>query len=360
MRRLTLIIFTMIISGMMVILPACLNQTATDKQKMPSEAASAEGSSEGSTGQTPSISSSGSANKSSAVSTDADAEEEGGSQPEFDAAVSSPAEQKKSGELFIEFEGAHGIVFDDNDNMFIGKKTREIYKVTPDAQASLFMSVDSLEDKTDKTKIWSMSMGPGKYIYAAAGDRILRINSEGMAETFIRDDFEGEWGACDLAFDLEENLYVVHDRMVEKYCIVSDTKPTKTTLLDGRKDFPQLRAAVGICFGRDFKELYVSDVFGNKVVKCTLKEDGTIGEMTEYTPLRSAEYMETDKGGNIYISLPAENRLVQIDPSGEESTVAAGNLLKEPTTLAFGKGGFETGSLYITAKYGVFRISVEE
>lgn len=358
MRRLTLIISILIISGMMVILPACLNQMTTDKQKMSSEAASAAASSEGSTGQTPSISSSGSANKSSTVSTDADAEEEGGSQLEYSTAYSSPAEQKKSGELFIEFEGAHGIVFDDNDNMFIGKKTREIYKVTPDAKVSLFMSVDSLADKTDKTKIWSMIIGPGGYIYAAAGDRILRINTEGAAETFIKDDFDGEWGACDLAFDMEENLYVVHDRMVEKYCIIADTIPTRTALLDGRKDFPLLRAAVGICFDKDFKELYISDVFGNKVVKCALKEDGTIREMTEYTPLRSAEYMEADNDGNIYVSLPAENRLVRIDPSGKESPITADNLLKEPTTLAFGKGGFEAGSLYITTKYGVVQINL--
>lgn len=157
-------------------------------------------------------------------------------------------------------------------------------------------------------------MGTDGYIYAAAGDRILKINSEGAAETFLVDDFEGEWGACDLAFDSEENLYVVHDRMVEKYSIVPDTKPVKTTLLDGRKDSILLKAAVGLCFGKDFRELYVSDVFGNMVVKCTLKEDGTIGEIMEFTPLRSAEYMEADNDGNIYVSLPVGKKIVRIDP----------------------------------------------
>jgi hypothetical protein len=357
MRKIVFLVI--LISGMTVMLSGCSNQTASDNQKASNGMTSVADSSEASPEKTPSESSLKSTIESPAVSPDAASKEEGGSQPLSDAADGAPDEQNQSNGLFLEFEGAHGIVFDDSGNMFIGKKTQEIYRVTPDAQASLFMSVDSLADKTDKTKIWNMSMGPGGYVYAAAGDRILRINSEGAVETFLTDDFTGEWGACDLAFDSEENLYVVHDRMVEKYCIVPGAEPVKTTLLDGRNDFPLLRAAVGICFGKDFKDLYVSDVFGNKVVKCTFNEDGTIGEMIEYTSFRSAEYMEADHDGNIYVSLPAENSIARIAPSGEESPVATGNLLREPTTLAFGKGRFEAGSLYITVKNGVYRIPVE-
>lgn len=39
--------------------------------------------------------------------------------------------------------------------------------------------------------------------------------------------------------------------------------------------------------------LYVSDVFANKVARCALNEDGTIGDITKYAPLGSAEYIES-------------------------------------------------------------------
>jgi len=205
-----------------------------------------------------------------------------------------------------------------------------------------------------------MHIGPDGYIYAAAGDRILKINDDGSTETFLSDDFAGEWGACDLAFDPEGNLYVVHDTMVERYGIVPDKEPEKTTLLNGRTSNPLFRAVVGICPDKEFKALYVSDVFANKVARCALNDDGTIGDITKYAPLGSAEYIESDNDGNIYVSLPAENRLARIASDGTKSFIHADGLLKEPTTLAFGKSGFETGSLYVTAKGGVFRVPIEE
>jgi len=345
MRKITI---ALIVSGIIFILPACSNQTDLHMPQTSNDTASVVTSSE-----------------ISPESDQADSPDQDESVAQTESAVQTVSTvqelyQSASAELFLEFDGAHGIVFDDKGNMFIGKKTREIYKVTPDAQISLFLSVDSLAEKTDRTKIWNMHIGPDEHIYAAAGDRILRINEEGSAETFILDDFAGEWGACDLAFDPKGNLYVVHDKMVERYSIVPDKEPEKTTLLDGRTGNPLFRAVVGICLDKELKSLYVSDVFGNKVVKCALNEDSTIGDITEYVPLRSAEYMEPDSDGNIYISLPAENRLVSIDSDGAKSFISADNLLKEPTTLAFGKDGFETGSLYVTAKGGVFRIPIEE
>lgn len=344
MRKTTI---AMMISGIMLILPACSNQTDLDMPQTSNDTASTVTSSEVSL-ETDQADSTDPA-ESTVIQTESTV-----------PANSTVPELNLSAELFLEFEGAHGIVFDDKGNMFIGKKTQEIYKVTPDAQTSLFLTVDSLTEKTDKTKIWSMHMGPGGYIYAAAGDRILRINDEGSAETFILDDFAGEWGACDLAFDPEGNLYVVHDKMVEKYGIVPENKPEKTTLFDGQTGYPTFRAVVSICFDKEFKALYVSDVFGSKVAKCALNEAATIGDITEYAPLRSAEYMESDNDGNIYVSLPAKNRLVRIDSDGMQSFITADNLLNEPTTLAFGKDGFETGSLYVTAKGGVFRVAIEE
>lgn len=81
--------------------------------------------------------------------------------------------------------------------------------------------------------------------------------------------------------------------MVERYDIVPDKEPEKTTLLNGRTSNPLFRAVVGICPDKEFKALYVSDVFANKVARCALNEDGTIGDITKYAPLGSAEYIES-------------------------------------------------------------------
>jgi len=104
MKKITI---AMMISGIMLILPACSNQTDLDMPQTSNDAVSAVTSSEA---------------LPESAQADGHDQDESTAQTESAAqADDTVSEQSLSAELFLEFEGAHGIVFDDKGNMYIGK-----------------------------------------------------------------------------------------------------------------------------------------------------------------------------------------------------------------------------------------------
>ena len=261
---------------------------------------------------------------------------------------------KENTELFVEIENAHGIVFDNQGNMFIGKKGMEILKVTPDAEISTFATLESLDDKTEKTHIWNMALGKDNNLYAAANDRIIRITTNGKIQNLINEDYTGEWGACDVKFDAYGNMYVAHGVKVEKY----DISLKKTTIIDGQKDDIRLSSAVGIGFDKDYKNLYVGDVFNNKVVRYPLNDGIVAGTSLVIRGLSSPEYIAVDNNGYAYVSLPGGGGLAELSPDGTVKPLNCENKLEEPTTIAFGKKGFDEDSIYAVSKGKIFRVLV--
>ena len=273
-----------------------------------------------------------------------------------DSASNEP-DPKKEGdtELFAEIANAHGIVFDNQGNMFISQKGTEILKVTPDADTSLFASIESLEDKTDKTHIWSMTLGKDHNIYAAANDRIIKITMDGKMQNLVKESYTGEWGACDIKFDEFGYMYIAHGTKVEKY----DLSLKKSTIIDGENDVESLSSVVGIEFSPDYKSLYIGDVFGNKVVRYSINEGVITGDPFVIPNLRAPEYIAADKSGNAFVSLPGGGGLAKINPDGTVTLIDCENKLLEPTTLAFGKKGFKEDSIYVMSKGQIFTVYVE-
>ena len=257
-------------------------------------------------------------------------------------------------ELFVEIEKIHGILFDDEGNMYIGKEGMAVLLVKPDKSVSQFAGIENLADKTDKTHVWSFALGFDNNIYAAAGDRILKIDPDGNVHTHIKDDFEGEWGACDVKFDDKGNMYVVHGKKVEKY----DRDKKKTTIVDGADGEVQLRAAIGIGFDQEYKNMYLSDLFGGKVLKYPMNSDGNLGEPKIFDGIMNPEYIAVDKKGCAFVTLPGRGGLAKINPDTSMEILTCQNELAEPTTLAFGKKGFDEDSLYVISKGKIYKVLV--
>ena len=136
-----------------------------------------------------------------------------------------------------------------------------------------------------------------------------------------------------------------------------------------------LMFANGCCLDEDENHLYVNQTSGGNVVRYEIGADGTLSsEMEPYGPilgvlpdradpanLPSAEeralWAYTDGNGfdcegNLWVTLPAANKIVAITPQGKVETIAHdlhGALLNGPTNISF--GGEDMRDLYIGSLY---------
>lgn len=123
-----------------------------------------------------------------------------------------------------------------------------------------------------------------------------------------------------------------------------------------------LKFANGCCLDEDETYLYVCQTAGGNVVRFPLLDDGRLGEMEPYgpvlgtfptaaadpdnlpTPADMADWPYTDGNGfdvegNLWVTLPAANKIIAITPQQEVVTIAhdpTGEIMDDPTNVTFG------------------------
>lgn len=160
------------------------------------------------------------------------------------------------------------------------------------------------------------------------------------------------------------------------YCTHSTWADQWPQALDGREDgfvfrvTPEgrvekladgLKFANGCCLDADEAYLYVNQTSGGNVVRYPIRADGTLGPREDYgpmlgiiptgadpdhlpTPEEMADWAFTDGNGfdvegNLWVTLPAANKVVAITPAREVVTIAhdiTGKVLDHPTNVTWG------------------------
>ena len=105
---------------------------------------------------------------------------------------------------FVEGMGvATGIVFDRDDNLFVGDRSGTIFKISRQRQIYVFATLES------SIAAYHLAFGPDGYLYVtgpttSSFDAVHRIDKDGHVEVFYR----GLGRPQGLAFDVHGNLYV--------------------------------------------------------------------------------------------------------------------------------------------------------
>lgn len=161
------------------------------------------------------------------------------------------------------------------------------------------------------------------------------------------------------------------------YCTHSTSANPWPKALDGRTDgfvfrvtpdgaveqlADGLKFANGCCLDEDESHLYVCQTSGGNVVRYPLLADGRLGPREDYgpvlgtfptaqadpdnlpTPADMADWPYTDGNGfdvegNLWVTLPAANKVVAITPQREVVTIAhdpTGEVLNDPTNVTWG------------------------
>jgi len=105
---------------------------------------------------------------------------------------------------YVEGTGvATGIVFDRDDNLFVGDRSGTVFKISRQRQIYVFATLES------SISAYHLAFGPDKYLYVtgpttSSFDCVHRISPAGEVEVFYR----GLGRPQGMAFDAEDNLYV--------------------------------------------------------------------------------------------------------------------------------------------------------
>ena len=256
-------------------------------------------------------------------------------------------------EEFVKSEGLfHGIAFDGKGHMFVGKNGKEILKVTPDGEISVFTVIEEADgyfiEGPGHTFLYDMEFDSQGTLYAAAEDRIIKISADGKITKMLEENFTGNWGACGIAVDQQKNVFYAYDNKIMKL-----TPSGKNELFfDGGKTSPPMVAIVGVDFGPDDKNLFACDgkLGAGKLVKIPVNSDGTAGrvELLYQDQKVNTEYIAFDRESNLIVKGPWSAPFIRVNTDGQIESLNHGKIGFGIQTIAQGGKGFDRDALYGT------------
>ncbi|HEX2968826.1 MAG TPA: hypothetical protein VHO46_06940 [Bacteroidales bacterium] len=200
-----------------------------------------------------------------------------------------------SAKYFIEFDSpVHAIAFDSKNKLYAGGKNK-VYYIDEKSNIRLFAT---LSDTSSKTFIWGMTFDQKGNLYLAAHDRIVKIDSNGIQETIIKENYGGPCGATDVRIDSANYLYIVYDNIVAQY----DTLLNKKIIVDGENFNPPIKWAVGIELDNRSERIFIGDGEGNKLLIVPFKRQAYAVE-SKIILSSWGQYLTKDEYGNIFLSM---------------------------------------------------------
>jgi sugar lactone lactonase YvrE len=127
--------------------------------------------------------------------------------------------------VFVEGMGvATGLVFDNENNLYVGDRSGTVFKISPSRQIFVFATMEP------SISAYHLAWGPDQHLYVSGPttssfDTIYRVADNGDVETFYR----GLGRPQGMAFDVEGNLYSAASYMGRKG-VVRITPDRKTDL----------------------------------------------------------------------------------------------------------------------------------
>jgi gluconolactonase len=167
-----------------------------------------------------------------------------------------------------------------------------------------------------------LTMGKDSYLYGCdfGIGAIVRFNK--MGECYIyASGYEGKRfnRPNDLAFDQEGNLYFTDPNKYDKAdrdgrVFRIERATGQVVLVAENLAFPN-----GIAFSADAKNLYVCESAMNRILKYSVKQDGSLDEKSEFVKLPNGDPdgIAFDQKGNLYAAHYGTGTVFVIDPEGK-------------------------------------------
>lgn len=192
-------------------------------------------------------------------------------------------------------------------------------------------------------------------IMIASGNKVIRVDSFGR---LIQ-----EYGRFKKAYDIEltnEGYIFATDSQDNKiYKIAPEGYVEEFMAFDGIKS-SSVPNATGLCFDKDYKNLYCVNMYTGELYKIRLSEGYKI-EGTEIiaSGLHRPNFIDIDEEGNLYITCLEDNTVLRVDQNSIVENIDTGGKLSAPGGIVF-DGSSGGGSLYVASKdtNSIYKINV--
>jgi sugar lactone lactonase YvrE len=195
-----------------------------------------------------------------------------------------------------------------------------------------------------------MAFGSTGDLLIADGANLLKINRFGLTTRVL----SGFTRALDLQSDRFGNLLVADDIEGKVYCV---TLGLERKVLIDRHLTPMWFSLGSIALDSTKQNAYLAEMVTGRIIKVPLPASGVAGEPEVIAQgIVGLRFLAVDDEDNVYANTHFPI-LIRIDKGKKQRRFFMDNL-EDPAGMAFGRKGFDRGSLYITNRYGITRVSV--
>lgn len=133
------------------------------------------------------------------------------------------------------------------------------------------------------------------------------------------------------------------------YTISPDNKITRFAELGGPRSNTVPNAA-GISFDKDFKNLYVVNMYRGELYKISLKANNQAGEIQILgANIQRPNYVDVDENGNAYITCIGDNTVIRINQNSIKETIETKGKMLNPSGVTVKSSG-KNSTLYVASR----------
>lgn len=198
-----------------------------------------------------------------------------------------------------------GAAFGPDGNLFVGlgsfdPETHGIWRVDPDGNEELFLSLDAMSLPNGIT----FNANGDMFVSDSFGGQILKVSASAEMTVWNSDSLLAPGEVEPLPFSVGPN---------------------------------------GIAFDAGEEHLYAVTTGTGRVVRIPVEADGSAGDaelvVEDLESLGGADGVVFDSDGTLYVAVFIQDSVVSVSPTGEVSTIVEGAPLQNPSDLAFSNGG---------------------
>jgi sugar lactone lactonase YvrE len=248
-------------------------------------------------------------------------------------------------ELFVKgIRSPQGMVLDNDGRLFVQSSyDGKISIISKDGVANDYIYIDDYYG-------YGIDMDYAGNFIIAAKQQVVVIDNNGDVLRVI----SGFKNAYDVAMGPNSSIYVSDSDDNVIYRISPTNEVTLFAELNVRKS-STIRNAAGICFDKDYKNLYVVSMYRGELYKISLSKEYKAESIeVAASNLQRPNFIDADEEGNVFITCIGNNTIVRVNQNSIKELIDTKGKLSNPTEIVLNNinekilyvGSKENNSIY--------------
>jgi sugar lactone lactonase YvrE len=253
-------------------------------------------------------------------------------------------------ELFVKgMRSPQGMVLDNDGRLFVQSGyDGKISIISKDGVANDYIYIDDYYG-------YGIDMDYAGNFIIAAKQQVVVIDNNGDVLRVI----SGFKNAYDVAMGPNSSIYVSDSDDNVIYRISPTNEVTLFAELNVRKS-NTIRNAAGICFDKDYKNLYVVSMYRGELYKISLSKEYKAESIeVAASNLKRPNFIDTDEEGNVFITCIGDNTIVRVNQNSIKELIDTKGKLSNPTEIVV--NNINEKILYVGSKENnsIYKITME-